>query len=248
MGREEKNAVITASASGIGLVVAKTLRREGWRVLISDIDIPAGQAAAKTMGVDFKPCDLKDPTQIEALFDGMERIDLLVNNAGIMGPSCFTWECPLDGWRETLDINLTAQFLACKAAVPRMIKAGSGVIINMSSMAGRHAWPTRAAYGVSKWAVLGLTATLAREVGEFGVRVNAILPGAVRGERIMKGIAAYAEANQISLEDAENYYVSRQATKKFVEPEEIAETILFLASDRAKSITGQFIQVCGGFE
>ena len=166
--------------------------------------------------------------------------------AGIMGPSCATWECPLDGWQETLDINLTAQMIACKSAVPLMLGQG-GVIVNMSSVAGRHAWPTRAAYAVSKWGVLGFTATLADEVAAEGIRVNAILPGAVDGERIQKGIAAFAEANDVSFADAERHYLDRQPTGRLVPPTDIAETILFLASDRAQSITGQFIEVSGGY-
>jgi NAD(P)-dependent dehydrogenase (short-subunit alcohol dehydrogenase family) len=241
-------AVITASATGIGLVVAESLCRDGWRVIMSDIDSDTGQIEAQRLGAEFRTCDVGDPRQLEQLFTDLNQIDLLINNAGIMGPSGLTWECPYDGWEETLKINLTSQFITCSLVVPKMIKVGRGVIINMSSVAGLFAWPTRVAYAVSKWGVLGLTKTLAKEVAQYGIRVNAILPGAVRGDRIELGIAAFAEANQISLEDARSHYLSRQPTGILVEPQEIADTIHFLASDKAKSITGQFIQVSGGFE
>lgn len=241
-------AIITASAAGIGLVVAEFLCRDGWRVVMSDVDAQKGPVEAKRLGAEFRHCDAGDPRQIEQLFANINHIDLLINNTGIMGPSGVAWECPDSGWQETLNINLTSHFLTCKKVVPLMIEAGAGVIINMSSVAGLFAWPTRIAYAVSKWGVLGLTKTLAREVAQYGIRVNAILPGAVRGERIEKGIAAFAEAKQVSLAEARSHYLIRQPTGKLIEPEEIAETILFLASDRAKSITGQFIQVSGGFE
>lgn len=244
---DRKTAVVTAGASGIGLVTVQALNREGWRVVVGDIDEAAGEQEAERVGFEFRLCDVRKPEQIEELFDGLNRVDLLVNNAGIMGPSCATWHCPVDGWQETLDINLTAQMIACKTAVPLMIDRGHGVIVNMSSVAGRHAWPTRAAYAVSKWGVLGFTATLADEVAPHGVRVNAILPGAVDGERIRKGIAAYASANNIPVEQAEAHYLDRQPTGRLVPPSDIAETILFLASARAVSITGQFIEVSGGY-
>ena len=248
MESSSRLAVITASASGIGLVVAENLCRDGWRVIISDIDSNKGQTEAQRLGAEFRSSDVGDPRQLEQLFKDLPRIDLLINNAGILGPSGFTWECPLENWQETLKINLTSHFLTCSLVIPKMIKAGSGVIINMSSVAGLFAWPTRVAYGVSKWGVLGLTKTLAKEVAQYGIRVNAVLPGAVRGDRIEQGIAAFASANQVSLEDARSHYLSRQPTGKLVEPQDLADAILFLASDKAKSITGQFIQVSGGFE
>jgi len=248
MDDKARLAVITASAAGIGLVVAENLCRDGWKVILSDIDSQKGEREAHRIGAEFRACDVGDPRQLERIFTGLNRIDLLINNAGIMGPSGPTWECPYDGWEETLKINLTSHFIACSLVVPRMIQVGRGVIINMSSMAGLFAWPTRVAYGVSKWGALGLTKTLAKEVAQYGIRVNAILPGAVRGDRIEQGIAAFAKANNVSLEEARSHYLSRQATGKLVEPQEIADTILFLASDKAKSITGQFIQVSGGFE
>ena len=183
----DKTAIITACAGGIGLVTATALRREGWRVIMSDADEDAGLREADRIGAEFRRCDVKDGDQIAALFHGIGRLDLLVNNAGIMGPSCPTWECPVESWRETLEVNLTAQMITCKHAVPIMLSQRSGSIVNMSSVAGRRGWPTRAAYAASKWGVLGFTATLAEEVAPHGVRVNAILPGAVDGTGFKRG-------------------------------------------------------------
>jgi NAD(P)-dependent dehydrogenase (short-subunit alcohol dehydrogenase family) len=248
MNDKPRIALITASASGIGLVVAESLCRDGWKVILSDVDLDKGLCEAQRLGAEFRACDVSDPQQLQQLFSGLNHIDLLVNNAGIMGPSGLAWECPYDGWQKTLTINLTSHFITCSLVVPKMIAVGRGVIINMSSVAGLFAWPTRVAYAASKWGVLGLTKTLAKEVAPYGIRVNAILPGAVRGDRIERGISAFAEANQVSLADARSHYLSRQPTGKLIEPQEIADTILFLASDKAISITGQFIQVSGGFE
>jgi NAD(P)-dependent dehydrogenase (short-subunit alcohol dehydrogenase family) len=129
-----------------------------------------------------------------------------------------------------------------------MSRARHGVIVNMASVAAKVGYPRRAVYAASKWGVLGFTASLAREVGALGIRVNAIMPGAVRGERIMNVVAAYAKANEITVAQAEARYLDHQATRAFVEPEEIAAMILFLASDAARSITGQFIGVDGGYQ
>src|SRR5690606_17825700 len=125
--------------------------------------------------------------------------------------------------------------------IPDMIALGGGVIVNTSSVAGRIGMPNRAPYVASKWAVRGLTATLARELAPHNIRCNALLPGSVRGERIERVIKAYAEKNRISIPEAEAHYLQRQANRAYVEPEEVAATVLFLASDKAKSITGQFI-------
>lgn len=122
---DQKTALVTAGASGIGLVTVQVLLRDGWRVIVGDIDEALGQREAERLGFEFRLCDVRHPAQIESLFDGLNHLDLLVNNAGIMGPSCATWECPVDGWQETLDVNLTAQMIACKSAVPMMIDRGS---------------------------------------------------------------------------------------------------------------------------
>jgi NAD(P)-dependent dehydrogenase (short-subunit alcohol dehydrogenase family) len=241
-------AVVTASASGIGLEIARTLRRDGYRVVVSDIDRERGAAVAQELQAEFRACDMREPSQIETLFEGLGPVEVLVNNAGIAGPTRPLPQVSLAQWQEVIDVNLTAAFLTCRIVVPGMVAAGRGSIVNLSSVAGKIGYPDRSPYCASKWAVLGLTASLAREVGRHGVRVNAILPGTVRGPRIADVIAKYAHQNGISNEAAERHYLKRQATEAYVEPTEIAEMVSYLSSPRARSITGQFIGVDGGFE
>jgi NAD(P)-dependent dehydrogenase (short-subunit alcohol dehydrogenase family) len=241
-------AVVTASASGIGLEIARALLRDGYRVILSDIDRARGEAVAAELGGEFRACDVRKPEQIEALFAGLGSIAVLVNNAGIAGPTAALPQVEIAQWKDVVDINLTAMFLTCRLVVPGMVAAGKGVIVNMSSVAGKIGYPNRSPYCATKWAVLGLTASLAREVGEHGIRVNAILPGAVRGPRIERVIAAHAQAENIGIAEAERYYLARQATGAFIEPQEIAEMVSYLCTPHARSITGQFIGVNGGFE
>ncbi len=240
-------AVITASASGIGLEIARLLKRDGYRVVLSDIDRKRGAAAAKELDSEFRACDVRKPAEIEALFEGLDP-QVLVNNAGIAGPTRPVPEIAPHEWQEVIDVNLTAAFLACRLVVPRMIATRRGSIVNISSVAARIGYPNRSPYCASKWAVLGLTASLAREVASFGIRVNAILPGTVRGARIEGVIAQYARQNAIGIPEAEQHYLGRQAIKEYVEPGEVAEMVSYLCSRRARSITGQFIGVDGGFE
>ena len=241
-------AVVTASASGIGLEIARILRRDGYRVVISDINAERGEAAAHELQAEFRACDMRETRQIEALFDGLGPVEVLVNNAGISGPTRPLAQINPDEWQEVIDVNLTAAFLTCRIVVPEMMTARRGSIVNLSSVAGKIGYPDRSPYCASKWAVLGLTASLAREVGRFGVRVNAILPGTVRGPRIAGVIAQYAKKNGISEAEAERHYLGRQATETYVEATEIAAMVSYLCSPAARSITGQFIGVDGGFE
>ncbi len=247
MTGQDRLAVVTASASGIGLVTAKTLAREGWRLVLSDADEDKGRHEARQLNAEFRPCDVRDADQIAALFDGLDP-HVLVNNAGIAGPTAPVPEVSVEEWREVMDVNITSQFIACRLVVPKMIAAGGGVIINMSSVAGRIGFVNRSPYAASKWAVIGFTKSLAREVGENGIRVNAILPGAVRGPRIERVIEENAKLRGISIAEAERRSLRPHATKAYVEPQEVADLIAYLCSDSARSITGEAIDVSGGHE
>jgi NAD(P)-dependent dehydrogenase (short-subunit alcohol dehydrogenase family) len=243
-----RRALVTASAAGIGLVTVRALRDAGWQVVLSDLPGGEGAARAAECGAEWAPCDLRDAAQIAALAAAAGDVGLLVNNGGLAGPTLPVAEMPPEAWNDVVAVNLTAPFLLARALVPGMVGAGGGLIVNIASVAARIGYPNRSPYAATKWGLLGFTATLAREVGAAGVRVNAILPGSVRGPRIASVIAAYADANDMPVEQAEAQYLRRQATGRFVEPEEIAATILFLASNAARSITGQFLGVDGGFE
>jgi NAD(P)-dependent dehydrogenase (short-subunit alcohol dehydrogenase family) len=241
-------AVVTASAGGIGFEIARALRHDQYRVVLCDIDIAKGEAAAREINAEFYPCDMRKPGDIEALFANLGHVEVLVNNAGISGPTRPLHEITLPDWQEVIDVNVTAAFLTCRLVVPGMVAAGRGSIINLSSVAGKIGYPDRSPYCASKWAVLGLTSSLAREVGTHGVRVNAILPGTVRGPRIAAVIERYAQQNGIAIAEAERHYLGRQATRAYIEASEIAAMVSYLCSSAARSITGQFIGVDGGFE
>ena len=247
MTGQDRLAVVTASASGIGLVTAKTLARHGWRLVLSDVDEDKGRHEARQLNAEFRPCDVRDADQIAALFDGLDP-HVLVNNAGIAGPTAPVPEISIKEWHDVMDVNINAQFLACRLVVPKMIAAGDGVIINMSSVAGRIGFENRSPYAASKWAVIGFTKSLAREVGGHGIRVNTILPGAVRGPRIEEVYRRYAKLKGVSIEEAESENLRPHATKAYVEPQEVADLIAYLCSDSARSITGEAIDVSGGYQ
>jgi len=193
-------------------------------------------------------CDVAQETDLVALVHGLGAVGVLVNNAGIAGPTAPLTQVSTEEWRRVFDINVTSHFITAREMVPLMAAAGAGLIVNLASVAATIGYANRSAYGASKRAVLGLTAALAREVAAEGIRVNAILPGAVRGERIVRVVEAFAAANNVPLADAEAWYLRRQATGRYVEPDEIAAMVLYLASEAGRSITGQFISVDGGFE
>ncbi|MCE0732434.1 SDR family oxidoreductase [Halomonas sp. G15] len=242
-----KRALITAGAGGIGAAIALKAKADGYDVTISDIDIETGEKLAAENGLTFIACDLGDEAQVVEMIEKVGRVDLLVNNAGISGPTTPIAELATSDWNKVFAINVTATFIVCREMV-RLMKSTGGSIVNISSVAAKIGYPNRAAYAASKRAVLGLTASLAREVGHDGIRVNAVLPGTVRGARIDDVIAKFAEANDMSIEDAQATYLKRHADGRFVEPEEIASLVVYLGSDAARSITSEFISIDGGFE
>ncbi len=241
-------AVVTASASGIGLRTAEALVRDGFRVVMSDMDEQTGGREATRLGAEFRTCDVREDGQIKALFDGLGTVFALINNVGIAGPTSPVWETPVEVYRDVMEVNLVSHFRAAQLAIPSMIEAKEGVIVSLSSVAGRIGYVNRSPYASSKWAVLGLTRTLANELGPYNVRANAVLPGAVRGPRIEKVIDGIQQAEGLNREDAAGRLLKRQAISQFIEPEEVADTIAFLVSDRAKTISGAFIDVNGWFE
>lgn len=243
-----KKALITAGASGIGATIATRLVREGYEVVIADIDAVRGDVLAAEIGLRFVACDAASEEDLVTLVHETGPVGILVNNAGIAGPTKPLTEISTEEWNQTFAVNVTSHFVTAREMVPLMRREGGGLIVNLASVAAKIGYAGRSPYGASKRAVLGLTAALAREVAKDGIRVNAILPGAVRGERITRVIEAYAAAQSIPLAEAQAWYLQRQATGEFVEPEEIAAMVLHLASEAGRSITGQFISIDGGFE
>lgn len=243
-----KTAVITAGANGLGLVVAKTLRTAGAEVFVCDID----QEAISNLPSDLhgSVVDVSNPNAIDTWLDeiGVDRINILVNNAGISGPAAAIEDISTEEWQKCLQINLDAMFFTSRRVAGPMKDAGEGVIINMSSTAGFLGMPLRAPYVAAKFAVVGLTKTLAMELGPHGIRVNAIAPGSINGPRMDRVIAAHAEADGLDEDYIRRMYTRGVSMGRFQDPDEIADLILYLTSAHARSINGQLLSVDGHTE
>jgi NAD(P)-dependent dehydrogenase (short-subunit alcohol dehydrogenase family) len=175
-------------------------------------------------------------------------LDVLVNNAGIAGPTGPIDTLKIDDIRRTLDVDLFSQFLVVRQAVPLLRQVGDGAIVNISSVAGRLGYGLRTPYAAAKWGVVGFTASLAKELGPEGIRVNAILPGFTRGPRIERVFADRAAAAGVSAQEIEADYVKQISLRRMVEPDDVAAMALFLCSPAGANISGQAISVCGNLE
>ena len=250
---KNKRVVVTAGAQGIGLAISETLAAAGAQVHLCDID-PAflDNARARLPEASTSLTDVTDETQVAAMFAELDSrwggLDALVNNAGIAGPTAALEATQLADWQQTIAVNLTGVFLCARAAVPMLRKAGGGAIVNISSAAGRLGFPLRTPYSASKFGVIGLTETWAMELGPENIRVNAVLPGIVSGDRIERVIAAKATANGISHEAMRERLVSNVSLRTMIDPYDIAAQVLFLCSPAGSRISGQSLSVCGNLE
>lgn len=245
--------LITAGASGIGLAIARAFLASGAQVYICDVDTCALDVAAKgNAGLLTRRCDIGDRDDTAGMVaDAIARLgglDVLVNNAGIGGPTRPVAELDPDDWDKVLRVNLTGAFLTTRLAIPHLIRSGRGVIINMSSAAGRFGYPNRSPYAVTKWGLIGFTKTLAIELGEHNIRVNAIAPGAVDGDRAQRVFEGRAQAGGQTLDEVKRSAMANQSLKQLVDPRDIAALAVFLASDAAKSISGQILPIDGDMQ
>jgi NAD(P)-dependent dehydrogenase (short-subunit alcohol dehydrogenase family) len=245
--------VITGAAAGAGRVVAETFADAGARVLACDIDEAAvAELAAARPDIRVERVNAGDEAQINRLFDGIERrdggLDVLINNAGVAGPTAWAEDVTLAEWSRTFDVNVTGHFLCAKRAIRLMKIQRAGAIINVSSMSAKVGLPLRLPYAVSKAAVLSLTQGLAREAGPFNIRVNAILPGAIEGDRLRRVIAAKSQALGVSEADYEAQLLQYTSMRTTVSPRDIAAMAMFLASDAARRVSGQLIAVDGDLQ
>lgn len=244
------NVLITAGASGIGLVMARGFLDAGACVFVCDVNETAlEQARAALPGLQGCVADVADEDSVRRLVaqasQAMGGLDVLVNNAGIAGPTALIEEVQHADLARTLDVNVVGQFLCAKYAVPLLKQSDHAAIVNMSSAAGHLGMPGRSVYSASKWAVIGLTQSLAIELGPLGIRVNAVLPGAVDGPRIRAVIAAKAEILGKPLAEVTHDYERQSSLGRMVTAEDVADTVLFACSQAARSITGQALAVDG---
>lgn len=245
--------LVTAGASGIGARIATAFAEADARLMVCDVDSTAlASFAAGLPGVQGMHCDVADEAQVDALFGEVERrlggLDVLVNNAGIAGPTAGIEAIAPAEWRRTLDVNITGMFLCTRRAVPLLRASAEGAIINLASVAGRLGYAFRTPYAASKWAVVGFTQSLAKELGPDGIRANALLPGVVRGERIDRVFAARAAATGTSPEAARARALENVSLRRMVEPDDMAAMALFLCSPGGRNISGQALSICGNVE
>ena len=252
---QDRVAVVTGAGRGIGRVIAETLAREGAHLVLAARSVERLEevrAAVEAHGREalVVPTDLGDRGQVTALARAARErfgdVDVLVNNSGIGGPSAPLWEVDPDDWDETLAVNVTGTFLACRAFLPAMVARGAGNVVVIGSYSGKRPLLNRSAYTTSKMALVGMVRTLAVEAGPHGVRVNLVSPGAVQGERIEWVLGRLQEARGVTREEALASMVSDSPFKRLVQPEEVAQAVVFLASERSSPVTGEDLNVSAG--
>lgn len=254
-----KKAIVTGAAKGMGAAITTTLAREGADVLLTARDIAALEPVAtevRKLGrlAHVVACDVTNEAQVKAMvshalevFDG--RIDILVNVAGVTGPiETPVQDINVEDFDYVIISNERGTFLPIKAVVPTMIKQRDGKIVNISGTSGLRGYPMRTAYSASKWAVRGITRTVALELGKYNVNVNAVCPGIVETERMTKLCEAKAKVRGWTFEQVYDEYVQDMALKRVTTGQDVANAVVFLASEDARQITGQHIAVDGGWD
>ena len=242
--------LVTAGAAGIGLSIANTFADAGARVFVCDIDHNAlSSLNTARSSIGSSRADVSNPAEVAAMFGEavsfLGGLNVLVNNAGISGPTAKVEDISIEDWDKTIAIDLNGMFYCTRLAVPLLKSAGGGSIINLSSIAGRLGYPLRTPYSAAKWGVVGFTKSLAIELGPFNVRVNAIQPGVVEGERVNRVIDARASARGVDFEEALKQFVAPISLRRMVSAQDIANMAFFLASPAGASISGQALSVCG---
>jgi NAD(P)-dependent dehydrogenase (short-subunit alcohol dehydrogenase family) len=250
---KNKKIIISAGASGIGWATAKVCLSKGAIVYLCDIDIKSLNKTKKHPLTNKKlftyKCDASDEYEVSNFFNLInkktKKIDALINNVGVAGPTGTIEKLNSDDWEQTLKINVISHFYFSKLAIPMLKKNKGGSIINISSGAGIMGFPLRSPYAASKWAVVGVTKTLAMELGKFKIRVNAICPGTIKGDRMVRVIRDKAKFLKVSKKKVEKEFVSMASMNCWIYEEDIGKMCCFLVSEDAERISGQIISVDG---
>jgi 2-dehydro-3-deoxy-L-rhamnonate dehydrogenase (NAD+) len=239
---QDRRAVVTGGATGIGLAIAQRLVQSGGSVTLWDRDIATAKSAALTLGakanavqVDVSSHESVQRAVQATLQQGGGRIDALVNSAGITGPNAKVWEYPVNAWQEVMQVNLNGLFYCCREIAPVMRDAGYGRIVNIASVAGKDGNPNASAYSASKAAVIALTKSLGKELADTGVRVNCVTPAAVK-----TGMFAQMTEQHIQ------FMLSKIPMGRFGTPEEIAATVAWLCTEDCSFSTGAVFDLSGG--
>ena len=251
-----KKIIISAAANGIGWSIAQECMLNGAIIYITDKNkesldkISKHKLYEKQLFLDR--VNSENFQEVENYFNKIKNkvdsIDALINNVGIAGPTGKLEELNINDWKETLDININSHFYFTKFSIPLLKNNNGGSIINLSSTAGLFGFPLRSPYATSKWAIIGMTKTLAMELGENNIRVNAICPGSVAGDRMKKVIKAKAQSLGVKEENLQKDYESMVSLKSFVDKKDISNMAVFLLSEEAQKISGQVMTVDGNTE
>jgi NAD(P)-dependent dehydrogenase (short-subunit alcohol dehydrogenase family) len=256
MKLKNQTAIVTGAGQGIGKAIALALVREGAAVLLCGRHQETLESVAQEIrqlgGLSIvSVTDVANEAAVKKMVDlaieRFGRLDLLINNAGIVGPTAPVTNVSRDDWDQVIAVNLTGPFLCARAAIPHLVEQRSGKIVNISSIAGKMGYALRSPYSASKWGLIGLTRTLALELGAFNIQVNAICPGPVSGPRMRAVIAGRAKELGQSEAEVERTYVEGTALKRMVDPDHVAATVVFLCSSESNSMTGEALDVSAGY-
>jgi NAD(P)-dependent dehydrogenase (short-subunit alcohol dehydrogenase family) len=257
MKLKEKVAIITGGNAGIGRVISLKFVEEGARICIcarNQEKLDAVEMEVRGRGRDILAVrtDISNEGEVESMvrqtLKRFGRIDVLVNNAAAEGPTAPIHEISGEDWRQVVETNLNGLFYCTKHVLKNMIANRSGNILNIGSIAGVYAYPLRTPYNATKWAIAGVTQSIAAEVGEYNIRCNCLSPGPTEGERAFNVIRKRAEKTGKAFEEVKKFYEDQIPIKRFVRPEEVAQTAVFLTCDESSGITAQHFCVSGGIE
>lgn len=236
-----RHAIVTGGATGLGFAIAQRLVASGGSVSVWDRDLTAGRTAAERLGAgcSFVQVEVTDETSVrdavQSTVRRSQRVDALVNSAGITGPNTKVWEYPVDAWRQVIEVNLTGLFLCCREVVPVMRQAGYGRIVNIASVAGKDGNPNASAYSASKAAVIALTKSLGKELADTEVRVNCVTPAAVK-------TAIFDQMTEAHIQ----FMLSKIPMGRFGTPDEIAALVGWLCTEDCSFSTGAVFDLSGG--
>ena len=253
---KNKKIIISAGASGIGWATTKICVAKGASVYLCDNDLKAINKVKKhslyNKRIFVSETDVSDETEVVDFFHKIKKkfrnLDALINNVGIAGPTGTIEKLDSSEWENTLHVNVNSHFYFTKQAIPLLKKSNNSSIVNISSTAGIMGYPLRSPYAVSKWGVVGLTKTLAMELGKYKIRVNAVCPGTIKGDRMKRVIKAKAKLMKVSQKLIEKDFISMSSLKSWVTEEDIGNACAFLISNEASKISGQVIAVDGNTE
>ena len=253
---KDRTVIVTGAGYGIGKQIALAFGREGGNVVLAARSKDKMEAVAKElreMGTKplVIPLDQRMEPQVREMVaktaSTYGKIDVLINNSGIAGPTKLARDITVEEWIESMDVNLNGAFYCAKHVSTHMIEAKRGSMVNISSIAGRIGYPLRTPYAATKWGMLGLSHSLAAELGPYGIRVNAILPGPIQGERFDNVVSARAKAEGVPPDQMMKQWTLQVPLRRLITEQEVAEAVTFLCSDAAAGITGQAFNVDGGF-